>query len=67
MNYSYYNTLQKRKLGTTRGNKNCNQNLSKKNYGKENAGDRKNFHDPRLPVYRDTEKANQNIFDKSES
>ena len=36
--------------------------FSKKIYGKENAGDRKILHDPRLPVYRDTEKANQNMF-----
>ena len=37
--------------------------FSKKIYGKENAGDRKILHDPRLPVYRDTEKANQNMLD----
>ena len=37
--------------------------FSKKIYGKENAGDKKNLHDPRLPVYKDTEKANQNMLD----
>ena len=37
--------------------------FSKKIYCKENAGDRKILHDPRLPVYRDTEKANQNMLD----
>ena len=37
--------------------------FSKKVYGRENAGDRKILHDPRLPVYRDTEKANQNMLD----
>ena len=37
--------------------------FSKKICGKENAGDRKILHDPRLPVYRDTEKANQNMLD----
>lgn len=36
---------------------------SKKVYGKENAGDRKILHDPGLPVYRDTGKANQNMLD----
>ena len=35
-------------------------------YGKEKAGDRKILHDPRLPVYREsnTEKANQGLLDK---
>lgn len=37
--------------------------FSKKIYGKENAGDKKILHDPRLPVYRDTEKANQKMLD----
>ena len=37
--------------------------FSKKIYGRENAGDSKIFHDPRLPVYRDNEKANQNMLD----
>ena len=41
--------------------------FSKKMYGRENAGGRNILHDPRLPVYRDTEKANQNMLDKSES
>ena len=38
--------------------------LSKKIYGREKIGDKKILHDPRLPVYRDTEKANQNMLDK---
>ena len=38
--------------------------FSKKIYSRENAGDRMILHDLRLPVYRDTEKANQNMLDK---
>ena len=37
--------------------------FSKMIYGRENAGDRKILHDPILLVYRDTEKANQNMLD----
>lgn len=40
--------------------------FSKKIYGKEKADDRKILHDPRLPIFREsnTEKANQDLLDK---
>ena len=37
--------------------------FSKTTYVRENAGARNILHDPRLPEYRDTEKANQNMLD----